>query len=192
MCALRAHVAIWVVLGSFMPRLYPGTLISLLFGLNDFANSNIRISWSLSSGEHLITDDRLLHQKIPRLLYDVLSRHLYPPPLQILYHCYILIDNCIHLPFLHSIPLILLLQDALNCSPLFRESFELTALQFLALEIPLQIIPRTYRVSTHSQLFLCFAKEFEIIFDLSKILNSPLFLEFLHTCILVNSIGLAI
>ena len=29
----------WVVLGSFTPRLYSGTLISLLFRLNDFANS---------------------------------------------------------------------------------------------------------------------------------------------------------
>ena len=37
LCVLRAHVAIWVVLGSFIPRLYSGTLISLLFGLNDFA-----------------------------------------------------------------------------------------------------------------------------------------------------------
>ena len=34
----------WVVLGSFIPCLYFGTLISLPFGLNDFANSNIRIS----------------------------------------------------------------------------------------------------------------------------------------------------
>jgi len=93
---------------------------------------------------------------------------------------------------LHSIPLIFLLQDALNCSPLFRESFELTALQFLAREIPLWIIPRTYRVSTHSQLFLCSAKDFEILFDLSKILNSLLFWEFLHTCIPVNSFGLVI
>ena len=33
---------------------------------------------------------------------------------------------------------------------------------------------------------------FEILFDLSKILNSLLFMEFLHTCIPVNSIGLAI
>jgi hypothetical protein len=91
----------------------------------------------------------------------------------------------------HS-PLILLLQDAPKYSLLSRESFELTALQFLAPEIPLQIISRTYRVSTHSQLFLCPAKDFEILFGLSTILNNLLFLEFLHTCIPVNSIGLAI
>ena len=35
----------WVVLGSFTPRLYSGTLISLPFGLNEFTNSNIRIPW---------------------------------------------------------------------------------------------------------------------------------------------------
>ena len=33
-----------VVLGSFTPRLYSGILISLLFGLNDFANSDSRFS----------------------------------------------------------------------------------------------------------------------------------------------------
>ena len=35
----------WVVLGSFIPRLYSGILISLLFGLNEFTNSNTRIPW---------------------------------------------------------------------------------------------------------------------------------------------------
>ena len=35
----------WVVLGSFTPHLYSGTLISLPFGLNEFTNSNIRIPW---------------------------------------------------------------------------------------------------------------------------------------------------
>jgi hypothetical protein len=34
LCGLRAHVTNWVVLGSFIPRLYSGTLISLLFGIN--------------------------------------------------------------------------------------------------------------------------------------------------------------
>ena len=34
----------WVVLGSFIPRLYSRTLISLLFGLKDFANSNSTFS----------------------------------------------------------------------------------------------------------------------------------------------------
>ena len=72
----------WVVLGSFIPRLYSRTLISLLFGLNGFTNSNIRISWSHPPGEPLISDDRLLHHKILKILYDVLLRHSYPLPLQ--------------------------------------------------------------------------------------------------------------
>ena len=37
-----------VVLGSFIPRLYSGILISLLLGLNEFTNSNTRIPWPRS------------------------------------------------------------------------------------------------------------------------------------------------
>ena len=44
LCGLRAHVALWVVLGSFTPHPYSGTLISLLFRLNGFANYNFRFS----------------------------------------------------------------------------------------------------------------------------------------------------
>jgi len=53
----------WVVIGSFTPRLYSGTLSSLLFGLNDFAKNktNFRFSKVLSPGEPLTSDDRLLH-----------------------------------------------------------------------------------------------------------------------------------
>ena len=64
----------WVVLGSFIPRLYSGTLISLLFGLNDFSKSDIRVSLSLSPGEPLITDDRLLHVKTLKILSAVNPR----------------------------------------------------------------------------------------------------------------------
>ena len=53
--------------------------------------------------------------------------------------------------YLHP-QLLLLLQDALNCSPLFRKSFKLTALQFFTTRIPLLKIPRTYWVSVHTQL----------------------------------------
>ena len=101
-------------------------------------------------------------------------------------------DNCIHLPFLHSIPLILLLQGAMNFSSLFRESFELTALQFFAAWIPLRIIPHTCRGFVHPQLFMCFIKFFEILFDLTKILNMLLLLKFLLACIMVNPISLVI
>ena len=43
----------WVMLGSFIPRLCSETLISLLFGLNDFTNSNARFSQLLPPGEPL-------------------------------------------------------------------------------------------------------------------------------------------
>ena len=68
--------------------------------------------------------------------------------------------------------LLLLLQDVLKYSSIFREFFTLTALQFLAAWIPLRIITRACRVSAHPQLFLCFTKVFKIIFDLLKILWS--------------------
>ena len=67
-----------------------------------------------------------------------------------------------------------------------------TALQIFTAWIPLWIIPRTYRVSAHSQLFMCFAKDFEIPFDLPKILSSLLLLKFLLACIMVNPISLVI
>ena len=75
----------------------------------------------------------------------IFSRDFVPVAFAIPYHRNILMDNYTHLPILHSIPLILLLPDALNGSPLFRESFELTALQFLVIWIPLRIIPLYYR-----------------------------------------------
>mgnify|MGYP007126472394 FL=1 len=121
----------WVVLGSFIPRLYSGTLISLLFGLNDFAKkTNFRFSKILSPGEPLTPDDRLLHQKIPKILSEVFPRPLCPPTLQSPttdIPLWITTYNC--RSYLHP-QLLLLLQDALNCSPLFRKSFKLTALQF--------------------------------------------------------------
>ena len=73
-----------------------------------------------------------------------------------------------------------------------REYFVPTALQFFATWIPLRIISRTYRVSTHPQLFMCFTKFFEIIFDIPKILSSLLLLKFLLACIMVNPISIVI
>ena len=53
--------------------------------LNDFANSDSRFPIILSPGEPLITDDRLLHQKDPKILSDVLLR-LYGVALAIPFH----------------------------------------------------------------------------------------------------------
>ena len=83
LCVLRAHIAIWVVLGSFIPRLYSGTLISRLFGLN------FLLTLTLGSRTHFlpesldVTDDRLLRQKILRILLDV-SQDSVPTALQFL------------------------------------------------------------------------------------------------------------
>ena len=66
----------WVVLESFTPSLCSGTLVSHLFGLNDFAKNktNFRFSKILSPGEPLTSDDCRLHQKISKILSDILSR----------------------------------------------------------------------------------------------------------------------
>ena len=132
-----------------------------------------------------IPDDRLLHQNVPKMLFNVLPRHLCPQPLQIPHPYYILMDNYLYLPFLHAIPLILWLQGAPNCSRLFRESFGFTALQFLPNEYPLRIIPRTYRVSVLPPFFRWFTRYIEILSDLPVIL-CPLFLcKYLSPCIMI-------
>ena len=59
-------------------------------------------------------------------------------------------------------------------------------------EYPLQINSRTYRVSAHPQLFMCFTKVFKILFDLPKILWSLWLLKFLLACIMVNPISLVV
>ena len=88
--------------------------------------------------------------------------------------------------------LLLLLQDVLKYSSIFREFFMLTALQFLAAWIPLRIITCACRVSVRPKLFMCFTKVFKIIFDLPKILWSLWLLKFLLACIMVNPISLVI
>ena len=73
----------WVVLGSFIPRLYSGTLISRLFGLN------VLLPLTLGSRAHFlpespdIINDRLLRQKILQILLDA-SRDTVPTALQFL------------------------------------------------------------------------------------------------------------
>ena len=73
----------WVVLGSFIPRLYSGTLNSLLFGLK------ILLTLTLGSRNHFLpespftADDRLLRQKILQIFLEV-SRDPVPTALQFL------------------------------------------------------------------------------------------------------------
>ena len=137
-------------------------------------------------------DDRLLHQKILKILFDVSPRPLCPSSLQ--FHT---IDKSLWITTYtcHSYdhpPLILLIQDTPKFSLLFREYVVPTAQQFFATRIPLQINPRTCRVSTHPQLFMCFTMVFELLFDPPKFLSSLLLC---NTCLLalwLRSICLAI
>ena len=64
----RCH---WVVLGSFIPRLYSGTLISRLFGLNILLNLTLGSRTHFLPESPNIIDDCLLRQKIPQILLDV-------------------------------------------------------------------------------------------------------------------------
>ena len=77
-------------------------------------------------------------------------------------------------------------------SLLFREYFVPTALQFIIHIYTPTDNSRTYRVSAHSQLFRCFAKDFKISFDLPKIPSSLLLLKFSLAWIMVNPISFLI
>ena len=102
------------------------------------------------------------------------------------------LDNYLHLSFILSSPVALVIT---RCPVILFDIpriLTLTALQFLAAWIPLRIITRACRVSAHPQLFMCFTKVFKIIFDLPKILWSLWLLKFLLACIMVNPISLVV
>ena len=88
--------------------------------------------------------------------------------------------------------LLLLLQDVLKYSSIFREFFTLTALQFLAAWIPLRIILALIEYPLIPQLFLCYTKVFEIPFDIPKILSNLLLWNFLFAFIMINPISIEI
>ena len=178
----------WVVLGSFIPRLYSGTLISRLFGLNDFTNSNARFSQWLPPGEPLPSrwspaPPETFEDTLRCSLENLCSSLLRFPSTVNPY-------GKLHTLAIHTIiPRCSCYYKMPQNSLLFRESFELTALQFFAPWIPpLRIIPRTHRGFVHPQLFVWFSKFFEILSDLPKILSNLLLLKFLFACIMVNSI----
>ena len=113
----------------------------------NFAKSNIRISLSLSPGEHLMIDDRLLHQKTLKILSADNPRPLCSSPWQITATDISLwISVCTCHSHDHSSSL-LLLQDASKYSPLSWESFEFTVLQFYLAWKPLRLFPYNYRGS---------------------------------------------
>ena len=150
----------WVLLGSFIPRLYSGFLISCLFGLN------ILLTLTLGSHTHFlpespdIIDDRLLRQKTSKILYDVLPRTCAH------HFCNSLLPStpmysCINLSFIHHFLVALVITRCLELhSDVSRTPFA-TALKFFAAWIPLRIIPHTYQGFVHPQLIICLTKFFE-------------------------------
>ena len=95
----------------------------------------------------LIPEDHLLRQKILRISLDIFPRPLCSSPLQFTATDISLwISACTCHSHDHFSSL-LLLQDASNYSPLPRESFEFTVLQFYFAWKPLRVFPHIYRGS---------------------------------------------
>ena len=143
----------------------------------NFAKSNIRISLSLSPEEPLITDDRLLYMKTLKILSAV-TREFVSVAFAIPYHRNIPMDNYLQLLFLHSSPVGLVITRY----PVILVVVSIILWAY-CLAVPCHLNTpmdnsRTYRVSAHPQLFICFTMVFEILFDLPKILSNLLLLKF--------------
>ena len=101
-------------------------------------------------------------------------------------------DNYLHFPFIRSSPIDLVITrypEILSIDP------RISCAYYLAIPCHLNTPmdnSRTCRVSAHPQLFMCFTKVFEIIFDLPKILWGLWLLKFLLACIMVNPISLVV
>ena len=88
-------------------------------------------------------------------------------------------DNYLHLPFIRSSPIDLVITrypEVFSIVPRILCAYCLAVLCHM--NNP-RIIPRTYRVSAHPQLFRCFTKVFEILFNPPKILSSFIALQIL-------------
>ena len=153
-----------------------------------FTKSNIRISLSLSPGEPLITNDRLLHQKTLKILSAVNPR------------------TCVHRvcnspsianPYGYLLAFVILtfIPSGLVIT---RYPEKLVAVSIILwaycravpchLNTP-TVNSRTYRVSAHPQLFMCYTKVFEIPPDIPKILSNLLLWNFLFAFIMINPIS---
>ena len=122
----------------------------------------------------------------------IFSRDLVPVAFAIPYHRNIPMDKYIHLTFLLLFPVDLVITrypEILSIDPRISCAY--------CLAIPCHLNTpmdnsRTCRVSAYPQLFMCFTKVFEILFDLPKILWSLWLLKFLLACIMVNPISLVV
>ena len=103
-----------------------------------------------------------------------------------------LMDNYLQLLFLHSSPVGLVITrylETLVVVSIILWAYRLAVLCHL--NTPMDN-SRTYRVSAHSPLFMCFAKDFKISFDHPKIPSSLLLLKFSLAWIMVNPISFLI
>ena len=101
-------------------------------------------------------------------------------------------DNHVYSPFIQCFPVDLVITrypEILSVVPRILWAYCLAVLCHLNTPT---VNSRTYRVSAHPQLFMCFTKVFKILFDLPKILWSLWLLKFLLACIMVNPISLVV
>ena len=148
----------------------------------NFANSNIRISWSLPPGEPL---QPRWSPAAPKDFEDTLRCSLETLSLLLLQFPTtdksLWVTTCIVVhTFIPSCPCYYKIPRITLCCP--ENPLSLLPLQFFATWIPLRIITRACRVSVHPQLFMCFTNFFGMLFDLPKILSSLLLL-FILTCL---------
>ena len=115
-----------------------------------------------------------------------------PVAFAIPYHRNIPMDKYIHLTFLLLFPVDLVITrypEVFSIVPRILCAYCLAVLCHMNTPT---VNYCTYRVSAHPQLFMCFTKVFEIIFDLPKILWGLWLLKFLLACIMDNPISLVV
>jgi hypothetical protein len=93
----------WVVLGSFIPRLYSGIIFSILFRLK------ILLTLTLGSFNYFLLEGPSFQMvayftRILRRYSSLFPETLVPTAFAIPYHRQVHMDNYIHLPFIQSFP----------------------------------------------------------------------------------------
>ena len=101
-------------------------------------------------------------------------------------------DICMHLSFSWSFLVALVVTRCLELFSVVPRILWVYCLAVLFRMKTLMVFSSHLSRIRSSQLFMCLTKFFGILFDLSKILCSLLFLKFLPACIMVNSIWLVV
>jgi hypothetical protein len=136
-------------------------------------------------------EDHLLRPKIREITFDDFPDTLMRIAFAIYYHRYIPMDIGIHLSFSRSFLVALVVTRCLEIFSVVPRILWVTALQFFPHKNLTVISSHLSRIRS-SQLLMCLTKSFEMLFDLPKILCSPLLLNFLPAGIMVNSICLVV